>query len=62
MTKAQNRFKDFEDWERTEIARALFPVYKNLVSNLSDLDDEELDLAHKILALAQEANDFTPKT
>jgi hypothetical protein len=58
----KNRFKDFEDWERTEIARALFPVYKDLVSDLSDLDDKELDFAHKILALAQEANDFTPKT
>jgi hypothetical protein len=56
MTKTQNRFKDFEDWERTQIARALFDVYKERVSNLSDLDDEELDFALKILALAQEAN------
>jgi hypothetical protein len=56
MTKAQNRFKDFEDWERTEIAQALFDVYKERVSNLSGLDDEELDFAHEILALAREAN------
>jgi hypothetical protein len=62
MTKAQNRFKGFEHWERTEIAQALFDVYKERVSSLSDLDDEELDVALKILALAQEANDFTPET
>jgi hypothetical protein len=59
MTKAQNRFKNFEDWERTEIASAMFQRYKNIVSDLSDLDDEELDYALKILALAQEANDVT---
>jgi len=56
MTKAQNRFKDFEHWERTEIADALFRAYKNRVADLSDVNDKEVDLTLKILTLAQEAD------